>query len=387
MRLGVSGRPSPRLVNPVFGRVTFEPVPKETRLDHVLVTRDPASQDLGGYAGVVTQRRLEAADAQVLATPVVDGVDTIDHLATGDVVALNPTGYIRTLYRLASRHNALFATDRCNSLCLMCSQPPKAVDDSGRVAELLRIVELMSPQTEELGITGGEPTLLGDGLLEVVRRCKETLPSTALHILSNGRLFYYGAYARRLAEVEHPDLMVGIPLYSDVDSEHDCVVQARGAFDETMIGLQNLGRFEVPVEVRVVIHRLTYARLPRIAEFIFRNVSFAAHVALMGLEPIGLAIPNMEELWIDPWDYQAELEEASLHLASRGMKVSIYNHQLCTLPRGLWGYAVQSISDWKNQYLPICDDCGMKDRCAGFFASAVARWHSTHIQPIWEEHE
>src|SRR5206468_1771074 len=142
--------------------------------------------------------------------------------------------------------------------CLMCSQPPKEVNDSWRVGELLRTIDLMSPATEELGITGGEPTLLGDGLIEVVRRCKEGLPRTGLHILSNGRLFSYGAYARMLAEVEHPDLMIGIPLYSDIDSEHDHVVQCRGAFDETLLGLYNLGRYGMPIEIRIVVHRLTY---------------------------------------------------------------------------------------------------------------------------------
>jgi hypothetical protein len=101
----------------------------------------------------------------------------------------------------------------------MCSQPPKDVDDSNAVREHLRLIELMSPDTAEIGITGGEPTLLKDGLLTVIGRCKELLPSAALHVLSNGRLFYYSSYARHVAEIEHPDLMFGIPLYSDIDSE------------------------------------------------------------------------------------------------------------------------------------------------------------------------
>src|SRR5204863_9469496 len=120
--------------------------------------------------------------------------------------------------------------------------------------EHLSLNERMSPETAELGITGGEPTLLKDDLLKIVSRCKELHPHMALHILSHGRLFLYGAFARRLAEIGHPDLMLGIPLYSDLDYEHDYVVQARGAFDETMVGLHNLERFGVRVEIRVVIH-------------------------------------------------------------------------------------------------------------------------------------
>jgi His-Xaa-Ser system radical SAM maturase HxsC len=382
LRLAAYGQAATEFGDGLVARVTRTPLPFEHRADHALTTEDANGQDLAGYAAVLAVRNLATPLPAGVSVPVVHRLETIDHLTDGDVVAVNPTGYVRTVYRPASRHNFLFATDRCNSLCLMCSQPPKEVDDSWRVRELLRTIDLMSPATEELGITGGEPTLLGDGLIEVVRRCKEGLPRTGLHILSNGRLFSYGAYARTLAEVEHPDLMIGIPLYSDIDSEHDHVVQCRGAFDETLLGLYNLGRYGVPIEIRVVVHRLTYKRLAKTAEFIFRNLPFAANIALMGLEPVGLAIPNLDELWIDPWEYRSELEDATLQLASHGMRVSIYNHQLCTLPRNVWSFARQSISDWKNEYLGACGDCSVRERCGGFFSSSVLRRHSSHIRPI-----
>ena len=94
----------------------------------------------------------------------------------------------------------------------------------------------------------------------------------------------------------------------------------------------------------------------------------------------GFTPRNLDVLWIDPVDYAAELEEATLILATRGMNVSIYNHQLCTIPRSLWPYARKSISDWKNVYLDVCAACGVKDFCAGFFQSATKR-HSAHIAP------
>jgi His-Xaa-Ser system radical SAM maturase HxsC len=200
-------------------------------------------------------------------------------------------------------------------------------------------------------------------------------------VLSNGRLFYYGSFAKKLGEIAHPDLMVGIPLYADHAAVHDHVVQVRGAFDETVIGIQNLGRYEVPVEIRVVLHALTYRRLPELAEFIYRNFTFASHVALMGLEQIGYAVTNASSLWVDPVDYQSELKRATLFLAERGMAVSIYNHQLCTVPPLLWPYCAKSISDWKNEYLPVCRGCGLRDSCGGFFSSVIRRRVSRAICP------
>ncbi len=40
---------------------------------------------------------------------------------------------------------------------------------------------------EYLAITGGEPTLLGSGLLELICACKKHIPKTALAILTNGK--------------------------------------------------------------------------------------------------------------------------------------------------------------------------------------------------------
>jgi His-Xaa-Ser system radical SAM maturase HxsC len=181
--------------------------------------------------------------------------------------------------------------------------------------------------------------------------------------------------------IGHPDIMLGVPLYSDVDSEHDYVVQARGAFEETVLGLHNLSRYDVPVEIRVVVHRQTYRRLPKLAEFITRNFPFAAHIALMGMEMYGFVNRNLEELWIDPHDYQSELYEATEALFTAGMRVSIYNHQLCVLDRRLWPFARKSISDWKNIYLGECAACSLREACGGLFQSAAKR-HSAYIQPF-----
>src|SRR6187402_2397851 len=121
-----------------------------------------------------------------------------DYLSVGDMVRLNPrSGEVRTLYRRESRHNFLFFTDRCNSRCLMCSQPPRDIDDSYLVDDILRMIPWMAKDTGELGITGGEPTLLHDRLIAVIESAKANLPTTSLHMLSNGRLLSYVRYARR----------------------------------------------------------------------------------------------------------------------------------------------------------------------------------------------
>jgi His-Xaa-Ser system radical SAM maturase HxsC len=361
----------------ILGRISRLPIYGAERGQTIRVLTGAADNEpLDGYLAV-----LGPSSLNVSGVPGVSGCTT-DHLSDGDVVSITPRGQVRTLYRRRSKSNTLFATDRCNSLCVMCSQPPRDVDDSGRASELIRLIELIDPATEELGITGGEPTLLRQGLLDVVAACRDQLHATALHVLSNGRRFYYWKYASALGRVGHPDLMIGVPVYSDIDSEHDYVVQARGAFDETIIGLQNLARAHVPIEIRVVIHHDTYERLPALGEYIYRNLPFAAHVAFMGLEVIGFAKANIRQLWVDPVDYADVLEEAVLMLAASKMNISIYNHQLCTLPPSLWPYTRPSISDWKREYAPECDGCSKVGQCGGFFAWNLSEHRSRAIRPL-----
>jgi His-Xaa-Ser system radical SAM maturase HxsC len=210
---------------------------------------------------------------------------------------------------------------------------------------------------------------------------RDKFPETYLHMLTNGRIFAWSSFTARLAKLKHPNFMLGIPVYSDDSTIHDYVVQAQGAFDQTVIGLQQLARFGVRVEIRVVLHAITVPRLLQLAEYIYRNLTFAEHIALMGLENIGYAPRNMDKLWIDPHDYQDLLESAVEFLATRGMNVSIYNHQLCVLRKSLWKFARKSISDWKNLYLDECDLCGERDDCGGFFKWAT-KLHSAHIHPL-----
>ncbi|MDZ7968907.1 MAG: His-Xaa-Ser system radical SAM maturase HxsC [Nostoc sp. DedSLP03] len=305
-----------------------------------------------------------------------------NYLVSGDIIKFYPqSGRITVFYRKHSKHNVIFLTERCNSNCLMCSQPPRNVDDSHLINDYLKVIPLMSTDTVEIGITGGEPTLLKNNFLNIVKACRDYLPSTSLHTLSNGRLFSYLQYAKVLAQIKHPDLMIGIPLYSDIASIHDYVVQAKGAFNQTIKGIINLARTNVQVEIRIVVHKQTYERLPQIARFIARNLPFASHITFMGLEIMGHTRANLDNLWIDPVDYQDELEEAVHYLHKQRMNVSIYNHQLCVLRNSLWSFAKNSISDWKNEYFPQCESCVVKNRCGGFFSSATLRF-SNYIYPI-----
>jgi len=365
----------------VIGRVCVREPEERSEAIFLGPTSGRGGEDFLGYRGILSGS-VPADVSSFAAVPLIHSLREIDHFSEGDIVVLQPNGFVRTLYRPASQHNALFLTERCNSNCLMCSQPPKDHDDTGFFTALnLELIRLMRPAPSYLGITGGEPTLLGDGLFRILAALRDMLPDTHVHMLTNGRAFAWTDATRALAAVAHPRLTLGIPLYSDSAVLHDYIVQAHHAFDQTILGLYNLARWGIQVEIRVVLHRLTTPRLPELATYICRNLPFAVHVALMGLEPTGYTPRNRDTLWIDPANYQRELERAVEILTLSGMNVSIYNSQLCVLTPALWRFARRSISDWKNIYLSECTACSKIEQCGGLFQSAT-QMHSQYLRAL-----
>lgn len=340
-----------------------------------LVTGDCPPEGFGWY--IFVNRPVGAVGA-----PTIELPSDFDYLADGDVLRLTPSkNGLRVLFRRNASINSFLLTERCNNLCLMCSQPPRNVNDGWIVDEILEALPLIDPNVPEIMFSGGEPTLLGDRFFELVQACKSYLPRTALHILSNGRTFANAEFAAKLGQINHHDLMLGIPVYSDLSHVHDYVVQADGAYDETIRGILNLRQSGVPVEIRVVLHKQTVSRLTALAEFITRNLLFVSHVALMGLEMTGFTKANLDDLWIDPILYKSELSKAVGTLDRAKIRTSIYNSQLCLMDRSIWQFSRQSISDWKQEYMPECDGCTVKDQCGGFFSSAHLKY-SANIRPV-----
>ena len=353
-------------------------LPKALRAQQILLVSNQEQPIPNGF-GLI----LIAHDSDISATDnTLRLAPELRYLKEHDVIKFYPDILeIDVLYRKEANANSFLVTERCNSFCIMCSQPPRDIDDHYRVDDMLTALPLLPPDTHEIGITGGEATLLGDDFIRLIQASKNHLPNTGLHILSNGRNFKDINLAIKVAHVKHPDVMIGIPLYADYSQLHDFIVQADNAFDDTIRGILNLKRCQVPVEIRIVIHKENYRRLPKLAEFITRNLLFVDHVALMGLEIMGFAKSNLKGLWIDPFDFQNELKNAVETLSNAKMRVSIYNTPLCVIHESIRCYSVNSISDWKNDYLEACTKCSAKQRCGGFFSSNL-NTVSEYIRPL-----
>ncbi len=356
----------------ILGKITFRRTHILNRKDYIYVHANLDTCPRGYSAAITNVSEIGGSRT------IVGGVN-IEEFHEGDVVLINSEGEITFLYEMNSTSNAIFATGMCNHRCIMCPQPP-VVKEEDMTPFNLKLISLFDRHTTEVGITGGEPTLIGDKLFDLIKQIKKFTPKAAISILSNGVKFADYDYAMKLALCNCRNLQIDIPIFSDIAELHNEIVGAK-TFYKTVQGLYNLALLGIQIGIRIVVHKKNYKRLPQLADYIYHNFPFVYNVAFMQMETIGMAEKNIEELWIDPYDYNEQLLEAVNILRSRGLHVSVYNAQLCVLPQSIHDVSVQSISSWKDIYLTECEGCILIEKCGGFFASNE-KYHSKQIHKI-----
>ncbi len=292
-------------------------------------------------------------------------VDLDPDEAAGDVLFVVPGKEIaHRLVRATSPHNTFLVTERCDQLCVMCSQPPKQqhVD----MFPYFEAAALLAPRGATLGISGGEPTLFKEQLLPLLERVLARRPDLRFHVLTNGQHFTEDD-TETLRRLPADKVLWGIPLYAAVPELHDQIVAKPGAFARLMETMAILARAGAAIELRTVVMRTNEPFLPALGSFIASTLPFVSVWALMQLENIGFGRANWRELFLDSsTDFGSTGAAVSIAL-SRGINALLYNFPLCTVPPAYRSSAPATISDWKRKYLAVCDGCRLRERCGGFF--------------------
>ena len=77
--------------------------------------------------------------------------------------------------------NTLYVINQCNSNCVMCPdadyrrQLPRTIS----LEDINRQIGAMNPQSSDVIITGGEPTLLKHELIDIIFSCYKHMPSVS----------------------------------------------------------------------------------------------------------------------------------------------------------------------------------------------------------------
>ncbi|WP_354690173.1 His-Xaa-Ser system radical SAM maturase HxsC [Phytobacter sp. RSE-02] len=337
-----------------------KPVNPQFWLPNLLVTADqPANAVQPYFESYVVSRQL------------------YESIEDGDVGIINNGNMMRVLLSRRANHNTVLVTERCNNKCLFCSQPPKAANDDWLLMQSALAIAAFDFEGV-IGVSGGEPLLYGEEFLTFLDFVAENAPQTSLHVLTNGRGFSDTRFSKSVKErTKNMKITFGIPLYSSHASIHDQLVGSLGAFNDTVAGIINAGNLGINIELRFIPTRLNINELPELVEFTSRVFSNVNQISIMGLESTGWARKNWEHISIDNYKDTEIFNSADRISQLSGVPLTFFNYPLCQLPKNLWSFAVQSISDWKNYYPEECYECTMKTSCAGYFSSSKGKFHQT----------
>jgi len=334
---------------PFVARLASDP-PDGSLLTARRVTGDSRSAIYSGDAGLFE-----------LALPM-------DGNIAGDVLLVHPQRRrAERLLRHGSAHNTLLVTERCDQLCVMCSQPPKKTHED-RFALLTEACLLADPG-QVIGITGGEPTLFKAQLLGMIETVLTARPDLRFHVLSNGQHFA-ATDIDRLRSPLYQRVEWGIPLYAAAAALHDRIVAKEGAFARLEDSLAHLLMAGANIELRTVVLSHNVDVLPNLARHVAARLGFIGVWSIMQLENIGFARNRWQELYHDH-RHQFDPIAAALDIATlHGIGSRLFNFPLCTVPPAYRQFATASISDWKRRFGEACDACSAKADCSGFF-----EWH------------
>ncbi|HZD58045.1 MAG TPA: radical SAM protein [Anaerolineales bacterium] len=296
----------------------------------------------------------------------------------------------------------LALTYRCNDDCAHCYNARPRDYPELKTGQWIQILDLLW----KIGIahvvfTGGEPTLRSD------------LPELIAHAEENGQITGLNTNARRLSDSKFVHQLVDagldhvqITLESHDAAIHDHMVRAKGAWKQTVAGLQNALDTPLYVMTNTTLLRDNSPHLGETLDFLAslgvptvglnaliysgRGVSVGTGLREAELPPLLEVARQRTEsygqrlIWYTPTQY-CNFDPMQLELGVKGCTAALYN--MCVEPDGgvipcqsyyhplgnllkdpwnsIWNHDL-SVSLRERRYIPSkCEDCALLSECGG----------------------
>lgn len=280
---------------------------------------------------------------------------------------------VRTIHYGNEMHYTFYVTNKCNSNCIMCPDSETVRKNKNHITlqNLLEQVDVLPDNIRTIDITGGEPTLLKSELSFLVERILNKFFKTQIVMLSNGRSFADLVYTKEFAKFSSKNFTIEIPIHAGEQNLHDIVCGVNGGFEQTVQGIKNLLMINLRVNIRVVVLKMNIDVLNEIVRLVNLEFPQIENIHFMGLEMLGNAFENRDDVWIDFDKIRLKLQKALEFAFMLSINPQIYNFPLCMIDEEYWNFYRDSITSEKIVYLEPCERCSIKEHCGGFFNSTA----------------
>jgi molybdenum cofactor biosynthesis enzyme MoaA len=151
----------------------------------------------------------------------------------------------------------------CNNNCIVCEALGAKATRNKTLEEIKKeLREAKEDGAIEIKLCGGEPTIRPD-IFDILSYAKG-LGFLSIALYTNGRMFYYPDFAKRVAElVDNFEVIV----FGHNAEIHERATEAPGSFEQTLRGIKNLIKLKQDVQIELMITKDNYKILPQTAEF------------------------------------------------------------------------------------------------------------------------
>ncbi len=237
---------------------------------------------------------------------------------------------------------------------------------------------------EELGLTGGEPTIHPD-FLEIMKELRAMLPENTIAVTTNGRRFVYEKFTREVLKLNN--LRFHIAVHSDNAKTHDAITCSPGSFDQTIKGLENIFKYRNKshmIELRIILLKQNYKDLDNICRFLYQKFPEAERVCILFPEYEGRAEKNFKDVSVSFPEVKSIVEKAVENWGKKMKNLHLYHFPLCVVDSRYWKHVLRSIPPDHHEifFLEKCDKCFYKRACLGVYKDYVNNFGSDHFTPI-----
>lgn len=261
--------------------------------------------------------------------------------------------------------------NRCNNHCIMCTNYHSFQEESTLPYSFENIFErwgnLPLKQTEVLSLTGGEPTIHPD-FFKIIKRFTKLYPNNKIAIATNGRLFAYSQFTKKL--LKYRNLILEIAIHDYNAKNHDAITRTKGSFNNTIKGLHNILKYKNDtheIEIRIVLTKLNYKHLDKIIQFIRKEFSInqIRDIAIIFEELEGQARDNIKEVGIRYRDIKPIILPIINKYKNTIPEIRLYHFPLCVIPKELWLFTWRTLRSNEVTFLTQCHQCAVKKYCLG----------------------
>ncbi len=269
----------------------------------------------------------------------------------------------------------------CNDNCISCPVPRRKNKENPTFKDILREVNDILKISKHIELNGGEPTLRKD-LLRILEYISQKNPEE-VGLLTNSQSFYYKDFAKKISKIPH--LKIVTTLYGPNAKIHDSITRTPNSFRYKIRGIKNLIKNNVPLEIRILLHRLNYSYFDQIADFLINNFDSKDFVKVIIMNPklTEQAKKNERLVAIKLTELAKVLENPIKRLIKNGYKVELYHFPNCVLPSSLFGLSKGlTVENSEVTFLKKCKDCAYKKKCSGVWGSYLRIFGGDEFRPI-----